>query len=133
MTNLACLQFGALTFVGEPSLTFSSCSIHPQGEGFCLLLSDSHTDAFLLRSPHLIAPEQAVFGSYCLEEKGVYFDNEQYPSEALALQSVNKKQRLCTAKSPSWVREINKTTWILCSALSLVFRQPSVSGKEMCS
>lgn len=88
-----------------------------------MLLSDCHADAYLLRSRHWINTEPAAFGSYHLGVKGVAFDNEQYPSEAPALQSVNKKQRLCTAKPSSWGREINDTTQTLCSALSLVFMQ----------
>lgn len=84
-----------------------------------MLLSDRH----LLRSGHRIATEPAAFGSYQLGAKGVSFDNEQYPSEAQALQSVNKKQRLCTAKQSRWVRKIKKTTQILYCAPSLVFIQ----------
>lgn len=115
------VQFRALTLAGEASLTFPSCSSCPLEEGFCLLLSDCHTDAYLLRSLLWIASEPAAFGSYHWGVKGVSFDNNQYPSEACVLQSVNKKQRLCTAKPSSWVRKINKTTQILSSAPSLVF------------
>jgi len=118
------VQFRALTLVGEERLTFPSCSsCPPEKKGFCLLLSDCHVDACLLRSRHRIATEPAAFGSYHLGGKGVSSDNEQDPSEAPALQSVNKKHRLCAAKPSRWVREINKTTQILCSAPSLVFTQ----------
>lgn len=122
------VPFGALTLAGEAGLTFPSRSISPPEEGgFCLLLSDCHADAYLLRSRRRIATEPAAFGSYHLGAKGVSFDSEQYPSEAQALQTVNKKQRLRTAKPSSWVREINKTTQILRSAPSLVFMQRSGS------
>lgn len=53
------VALGALTLVEKAGLTIS-CSSCPLEEGFCLLLSDSHADACLLRPQHWSATELAV-------------------------------------------------------------------------
>lgn len=54
------VELRALTLVEEASLTFISCSSCALEEGFCLLLSDCHADACLLRPQHWSAAELEV-------------------------------------------------------------------------